>query len=317
MQIRIPRGWEIPESQVTPEAAVSRRRTLAIGAGSIAAGAAALAGLRPGDAAAQEAMPAMRNNRYPVDRALTTERQATTYNNFYEFGGDKGIASTAQRMVLRPWTVKLDGMVAKPQEIGFEDLLKKVTLEERVLRHRCVEAWAMTVPWTGFPLADLVKLAEPQAGAKYVVFETAQQPATMPGLRQSWYPWPYIEGCTIEEASNELAFVATGLFGKALPPQNGAPLRVLFPWKYGFKSGKSIVKVSFTDKRPVGYWETIQASEYGFWANVNPEVAHPRWSQASERLLGTSERVPTRLFNGYGDFVAGMYSQLQGERLYA
>jgi sulfoxide reductase catalytic subunit YedY len=191
-----------------------------------------------------------------------------------------------------------------------------VSLEERVLRHRCVEAWAMTVPWTGFPMSELVRLAAPKPEAKFVVFETAAQRDTMPGLRQSWYPWPYSDGCTIAEARNELAFMATGMYGKPLPPQNGAPLRVLFPWKYGFKASKSVVRVTFQAEQPVGYWEKLQASEYGFWANVNPEVAHPRWSQASERLLGSNERVPTRIFNGYGEFVAPLYAGMENQRIY-
>jgi sulfoxide reductase catalytic subunit YedY len=186
-----------------------------------------------------------------------------------------------------------------------------------VYRHRCVEAWAMVVPWTGFQLSELLKLAAPLGSAKYVRFETAAVPSVMPGLRQSWYPWPYVEGCTIQEAANELSFMVVGAYGKPLPPQNGGPLRVHFPWKYGFKSGKSLVRVILTDERPKSFWEQIQPQEYGFWANVNPEVPHPRWSQASERMLGTGERVPTRIFNGYGEFVAGLYEGLQGERLWA
>ena len=313
MLIRIRRGWELPEGAATPESAVlGRRGALGAGAGLIAG--AALA--RPAAAQAPNPGAAMRNPRYRPERDLTPERDATTYNNYYEFGSDKGIARAAQKIQLTPWSIRFDGMVEAPKEIGFEDLLKQVTLEERVLRHRCVEAWAMTVPWTGFPMAELVRLAAPRAEAKYLVFETASQPANMPGLRQVWYPWPYIEGCTVEEARNELAFVATGLYGKPLPAQNGAPLRVLFPWKYGFKAGKAIVKVTFTDRRPVSYWEKLQSTEYGFWANVNPAVPHPRWSQATERLLGSNERVPTRMFNGYEEFVAGLYTNLQNERLY-
>ena len=175
----------------------------------------------------------------------------------------------------------------------------------------------MTVPWTGFELSKLLQMVKPLGSAKYLRFETAQLPAVMTGLRQSWYPWPHIEGCTIEEAGNELTFMPVGLFGRPLPPQNGGPFRVMFPWKYGFKSGKSITRITLTDQRPKSFWETLQASEYGFWANVNPEVPHPRWSQASERLIGSNERVPTRLFNGYGEFVAGLYTNLQNERLYA
>ena len=312
MLIRIPRGWELPESAATPEAAVmGRRKGLGAIAGAVALGA---FGSR---ARAQGAMAAPRNAKFEPGRDTTPERDATTYNNFYEFGGSKSIYPTAQKMPVTPWKVTFGGMVDNPATLDIEDILKRVTLEERVLRHRCVEAWAMTVPWTGFPLSELVKIAGPKAGAKYVVFETATLPAVMPGLRQSWYPWPYIEGCTVEEAANELAFVAVGMYGKPLPNQNGAPLRVLFPWKYGFKAGKSIVKVTLTDKRPSTFWEGLQASEYGFWANVNPEVPHPRWSQAHERLLGSGDRVPTKIFNGYGDFVSGLYTNLQNERLWA
>ena len=175
----------------------------------------------------------------------------------------------------------------------------------------------MTVPWTGFPLSGLLDQVGPQSGAKYVRFETAALPGAMPGLRQSWYPWPYIEGCTIEEAANELSFLVVGAYGKPLAPQNGGPIRFHQPWKYGFKAGKSLVRISLVAERPKSFWEAIQPAEYGFWANVNPEVAHPRWSQATERVLGTGERIPTRLFNGYGEFVAGLYTNLQKERLWA
>ena len=220
-------------------------------------------------------------------------------------------------MPLRPWTLKVEGMVEQPREFAIDDLLRTMPIEERVYRMRCVEAWAMTVPWSGFQLSALLDQVRPLASARYVVFETAAMPAVMPGLRQSWYPWPYTEGCTVAEARNELTFMATGIYGRALPQQNGGPVRVLFPWKYGFKSGKSIVRIRLTDRRPTSYWEQIQASEYGFWANVNPAVAHPRWSQATERLLGSNERVPTRIFNGYGEFVADLYRGLENERLWA
>jgi sulfoxide reductase catalytic subunit YedY len=221
----------------------------------------------------------------------------------------------AQALHQRPWSIELAGMLAKPRTLDIDDLLKQVQLEERVYRHRCVEAWAMTVPWTGFPLSALVKLAEPLGSAKYVTFETIQDKA-MPGLSAPFYPWPYTEGVTMDEAMTDLAFMVTGMYGKPVPPQNGGPLRLALPWKYGFKSAKAIVKVSFTDQRPHTFWEAIQPAEYGFWANVNPAVAHPRWSQASERLLGSDERVPTRLYNGYGEFVGGLYQDLKGEKLF-
>ncbi|MCK8782908.1 protein-methionine-sulfoxide reductase catalytic subunit MsrP [Roseomonas sp. NAR14] len=323
MLIRRPRGWEIPERLVTPEA-VALGRGVARGAAAPVERRAVLAGglaagfALAGAARAEDAPPAApaRNPRYEPGRAVTGEREATTYNNFYEFNTSKDVVRQAQRMPLRPWTVRFDGMVERPREMGIEDILRAVPQEERVYRHRCVEAWAMTVPWSGFALSELVKLAAPTAGARYVVFETAQLPAVMPGLRAPFYSWPYVEGLTLAEANNELAFVATGLYGRPLLAQNGASIRLVTPWKYGFKSIKSIVRVTLTDRRPTSFWEGIQPQEYGFWANVNPAVPHPRWSQASERLLGTSERVPTQLYNGYGEFVAGLYTGLQNERLF-
>jgi sulfoxide reductase catalytic subunit YedY len=259
----------------------------------------------------------MRNPRYAADRAITAERESTTYNNYYEFGSHKTISAAAQKLPQNPWTLRVEGMVERPAELALDDLLRRVPIEERVYRHRCVEAWAMVVPWTGFQLSELLKLVSPLGSAKYVRFETAALPAVMPGLRQSWYPWPYVEGCTIAEAVNELSFMVVGAYGKPLPPQNGGPVRIHSPWKYGFKSGKSLVRVVLTDQRPKSFWEAIQPQEYGFWANVNPDVPHPRWSQATERLIGTNERVPTRIFNGYGEFVAGLYEGVQGERLWA
>ena len=299
------RGWEISGREATPEHLVLGRRTM------LAAGAATI--LAPGLARAQGAP---RSTKYDPGRELTPERDATTYNNFYEFGTDKSISRAAQRLPVSPWTIKIDGLVEQPKTIDLDDLLKKVQLEERVYRHRCVEGWAMTVPWTGFQLSQLVKMAAPTAAAKYVAFETLADPKTMPGLRMSAFDWPYIEGCTIAEANNELAFLVTGMYGKAVPKQDGAPIRLVLPWKYGFKSAKSIVKISFTDKRPTTFWEGLQPSEYGFWANVNPAVPHPRWTQASERLLGNDERVATKLYNGYGEFVAPLYSGLGNEKLF-
>ena len=324
MLIKIPRGWELPESAATDETLFRQRRTLmkAIAAGPILA---AGAGFLPRGAFAQSAKtpdptadlyPVAQNMRYRGERALTAEKEAISYNNYYEFGTSKTIAATAQDFPIRPWTVRFDGMVEKPITIGFDDLVRKMPLEERVYRMRCVEAWAMTVPWSGFPLKALVEFAKPAAGAKYVQFETFKEAKNAPGLRQFWLPWPYIEGLTMEEATNELAFIATGLYGKPIPKQNGAPLRLVAPWKYGFKSIKGIVKVTFTDQRPKTFWEKSGPTEYGFWANVNPAVAHPRWSQATERLLGSDERVPTQIYNGYGEFVAGLYKGLQKEKLF-
>jgi sulfoxide reductase catalytic subunit YedY len=259
----------------------------------------------------------MENTKYQPDRAITDEKAATTYNNYYEFSEGKNLWEAAQALPLDPWSIRIEGMVAKPRTIAFEDLLKQVSLEQRVYRHRCVETWAMTVPWDGFPLATLVKMAEPLGAAKYVVFTTREDQKAMPGLHSAMYPWPYIDGVTIQEAMNELAFLTVGMYGKTAPPQNGAPIRLTLPWKYGFKQVKAIVKVEFTDKRPVSFWETLIPDEYGFWANINPEVPHPRWSQAHERLLGTGEVVPTRIWNGYGEYVAAMYDGMKNERLFA
>jgi sulfoxide reductase catalytic subunit YedY len=300
------RGWEIAEQYVTPESAVMNRRGMLRGAVAMTILPAAFA--RADDALAP-------NPLYKAGRALTEEKYATTYNNYYEFSESKNLWRDAQALKQRPWSVQLSGMVSQPRTIDLDDLLKQVQLEERIYRHRCVEAWAMTVPWTGFPLSQLVKLADPLSGAKYVAFETVQD-KTMGGLHSPFYPWPYVEGVTIEEAANDLAFISTGLYGKPLPPQNGGPIRLTLPWKYGFKSAKAIVKVTFIDKRPTTFWEAIGPSEYGFWANVNPAVSHPRWSQARERLLGSDEMVPTQLFNGYADFVANLYADRKNEKLF-
>jgi sulfoxide reductase catalytic subunit YedY len=328
MLIKRKRGWELPESAATPETVFWNRRALlkAAGLGTIAVGAAALLGEAPMKAveAAGEAeadptaglYPVKRNEKFVLDRPITEEKLATTYNNFYEFGSQKEISRGAQALKLRPWTVKIDGMVEKEQTVDIDALIKAMPLEERLYRHRCVEAWSMAVPWSGFPMAAFVDYAKPLGGAKYVRMETFSDAANAPGQKQFWYPWPYIEGLTIAEATNELAFLVTGLYGKPVPKQNGAPIRLATPWKYGFKSTKSIVRFTFTDQRPVSFWEHLQKSEYGFWANVNPEVPHPRWSQASERVLGTDERRPTLKWNGYGDFVASLYDGLQSERLF-
>ncbi|WP_349357770.1 protein-methionine-sulfoxide reductase catalytic subunit MsrP [Stappia sp.] len=313
-------SWALPESAVTPEEVFLNRRQILAGLGAGAAIGLG-GGLMPSPARAESdpsagLYPAPRNEAFTVERAITPETVSSTYNNFYEFGSHKQIARAAQALQIRPWEIVIDGLCDNPQTIGIDDLLKKVSLEERVYRLRCVEAWAMTVPWTGFPFADLVRLASPTTDAKYVRMETFLDPDTASGQRARWYPWPYVEGLTLAEATNELAFLVTGVYGKPAARQFGAPLRLAVPWKYGFKSIKSIVRFSFTAERPVSFWEEVQASEYGFWANVNPEVPHPRWSQATERLLGSDERVPTRLFNGYGDQVADLYTGMDGERLF-
>jgi sulfoxide reductase catalytic subunit YedY len=324
MLIRIPRGWERPEREATDESLFHDRRRLvkSIAAGPVLlmGGAAGLLAGCDGEARAEAdpsagLYPVDRNLRYRLDREITPQNLSTTYNNFYEFGSHKEISKAAQAMKVRPWEVRIDGMVEQEFTIAIDDLLNRMPLEERLYRHRCVEAWSMDVPWSGFPFKALVDLARPLGGVKYVVMETQADKETMPGLRQAWYPWPYTDGLTIEEATNELAFLVTGAYGKPVPKQMGAPLRLAVPWKYGFKSIKSIVRFTFTDKRPVNFWEAVQGAEYGFWANVNPEVPHRRWSQATERVLGGG-RVPTRLFNGYGEFVAHLYKGMQGEKLY-
>ena len=331
MNIRKKRGWELPEKAATPERVYLDRRRILAGLGLGGAILAAPAALRMAPERMRSAQaepepspdlwadlyPVQRNSAYRLDRPLTEESWATSYNNFYEFGSHKQIASAAQALRLQPWSVTIDGMVEKELTLDADQLIRRMPLEERLYRHRCVEAWSMAVPWSGFPLAALVEFARPLGSARYLRMETFMDAEMAPGQRQSWYPWPYIEGLTMAEATNELAFIATGLYGKPMPRQNGAPLRLVTPWKYGFKSVKSIVRFTFTDERPVTFWEAIQPSEYGFWANVNPEVPHPRWSQATERVLGSDERVPTQLFNGYGEYVAHLYRGLDGERLFA
>jgi sulfoxide reductase catalytic subunit YedY len=322
MRVIVRRGWEIPESAATPEHLFLNRRALLAGGASATALAA-----WPGLAVAQRVAdlpdptaglyPLKRNEKYVLDRPLTDEKINGSYNNFYEFGSAKTIARAAQALKLRPWTVKIDGMVEKEMQVGIDDLIRKMPLEERLYRHRCVEAWSMAIPWSGFAFASLVEFARPLSSAKYVRMETFLDPSVASGQRQTWYPWPYVEGLTIAEATNELCFLAIGTYGHPMPKQHGAPLRLAVPWKYGFKSIKSITRFTFTDKRPKSFWEALQGSEYGFWANVNPEVPHPRWSQASEELIGTGERRPTLLFNGYGDYVAHLYKGLEGERLWA
>jgi sulfoxide reductase catalytic subunit YedY len=319
MLIRRRRGWELPESTATDEAVFRDRRRLiqAIAAGPILAsgllrGREALADTDP----SAGLYPAKRNPKYTLDRPLTDEKYPTTYNNFYEFGTDKDIVDAAQALPIHPWTITIDGMVDKKMTVDIDDLLKKMPSEERLYRHRCVEAWSFTVPWTGFPLAALVDMAKPSNSAKYLKMVTFMDPKVAPGQNAFFYPWPYTEGLTMAEATNDLAFMVTGMYGKPLPKQDGAPLRLATPWKYGFKSVKSIVHFEFTDKRPMTYWEQLQSSEYGFWANVNPAVPHPRWSQATERVLGTDQRVPTLIYNGYGEYVASLYDGLKSEKLF-
>ncbi|MBV6658228.1 MAG: protein-methionine-sulfoxide reductase catalytic subunit MsrP [Devosiaceae bacterium] len=338
MLIRSPKRWQLPESAATPEDVFLNRRVLmkgalALGTAGVAYGAAtrdanALFGLFDGDGGndvpltvegdpTADLYPAFANPDFANGgRALTNEIDAATYNNFYEFGSHKGIWRAAQDLQTRPWAVVFDGMVEEERTVDIDTLIRAMQLEERVYRHRCVEAWAMTVPWTGFPMRDLVEYARPLSSARYVRMETFNDSSMASGQRQTWYSWPYTEGLTMEEATHDLAFMVTGVYGKPIAKQYGAPIRLAVPWKYGFKSAKSLVRFTFTDERPVTFWEEANANEYGFWANVNPEVPHPRWSQASERLLGGEERVPTQLYNGYAEEVAGLYSDVSGEPLF-
>ena len=284
----------LSQTDVTPQVAFLNRRQLI-------AGAAAGFGLA-GVAGASNAQEALTPNSW---------EDITQYNNFYEFGTGKTDPSEyAGVLTTTPWTVEIDGMVKNPGKYDIDDIKAAMTIEERIYRFRCVEAWSMVVPWNGFELADLLEVAGVQGGAKYVAFETLYRPEEMPGQRFQSLDWPYVEGLRLDEAMNPLTLMATGIYGKDLPNQNGAPLRLVVPWKYGFKSIKSIVKITITDKQPPTSWNKANAREYGFYSNVNPNVSHPRWSQASERLIGGglfAKRVPTLMFNGYEDEVASMY----------
>jgi methionine sulfoxide reductase catalytic subunit len=312
VHIRRRRGWEIPERLATPESVWLNRRQI------LAAGALALTGATPAHAdidPTASLYPAPRNSRYAVERAITPEAINTSYNNFFEFGLYKQVARAAEALPIRPWEISFAGLLDKEFVITFDDLIRKMQLEERIYRHRCVEGWSMTVPWTGFPLAALVALAKPSSNAKYLQFDSFHDPH-IATAQNSFYPWPYLDGITLAEAMNELAFVVTGAYGRPVAKVMGAPLRVHLPWKYGFKSVKSIVKFTFTDERPIGFYQQIAPAAYGFWANVNPDTPHPRWSQATERDIGTGERIQTRLFNGYTEFVASLYAGQEGEALY-
>ena len=315
-------SWSISENLITPESAFENRRAIlkTIGISSILAtispnvvgsAVASTGGVKP------SLFSAKRNLKYELDRPLNTEKDVTTYNNFYEFGSHKLISKDAQKLQTKPWTVTIDGMVEKPIIIDADTLISKMQLEERLYRFRCVEAWSMALPWIGVPMRDLIKFSRPLNKAKFVVMDSVMNPVIAKGQKQFWYPWPYREGLTIGEATNELALIGVGAYGKPLPKQMGAPLRLVVPWKYGFKSIKSIVRFSFTDKRPVSFWETVQSEEYGFWANVNPKVPHARWSQETERVLGGGgKRIKTLIYNGYEEQVSGLYRNLKGESLY-
>jgi sulfoxide reductase catalytic subunit YedY len=316
-------GWALPERQATPETVFFNRRAFLQGSlgGLMGLGVSGLSNLALADTEKPhdktlDLYPAKRNPAFTLDRPLTDEKVAAKYNNFYEFGPTKSIAWLAQRLTIRPWQVEVKGLVHKPKTYDIDDLIGSMPLEERLYRFRCVEAWAMAVPWTGFPFSALIKQVEPLSDAKYVVMQTFLNRTVALNQLTFWYPWPYTEALTMEEAMNELTLLVTGIYGKPLPKQHGAPLRLITPWKYGFKNIKSIVSIAFTRERPKTFWEDLAPDEYGFWANVNPNVAHPRWSQATERMLGSDEKRPTLIFNGYGDWVASMYPNLEDRKYF-
>ncbi|OED45991.1 mononuclear molybdenum enzyme YedY [Rhodobacteraceae bacterium (ex Bugula neritina AB1)] len=299
------RRWnnDLTHADATPEAEFWNRRRII--AGMAGTGLAAAVG---GKASASEALEP------------NSWEEVTSYCNFYEFGtGKEDPSRYAGQMTTKPWNVKIDGLVDRPGDYSFDQILGEMTLEERIYRFRCVEAWSMVVPWQGFELADLLNMAGVQGGAKYVAFETLHRPAEMPGTAYNVLDWPYREGLRLDEAMHPLTLMATGIFGKPLPNQNGAPLRLVVPWKYGFKSIKSVVRITLTDQEPPTSWNMANRREYGFYSNVNPDVSHPRWSQASERRIGGglfAKRQPTLMFNGYGDEVASMYEGMDLARFF-
>jgi sulfoxide reductase catalytic subunit YedY len=309
----IKRPADIAPSEITPRSLFDGRRDFIRAAG-LGAGAALLGGVLPVPAHAQTAargakLGPLARSAFSTDEKLNDYQDITGYCNFYEFGTDKGDpARNAHRMTTRPWTVSLEGMVQKPKTLAIEDVLRLAPLEERIYRLRCVEAWSMVVPWVGIPMSALLKQVEPLTGAKYVEFVTYHNPKEMPGTLLPVLDWPYVEGLRLDEAMHPLTLLAVGLYGEVLPNQNGAPMRLIVPWKYGFKSAKSIVKIRFTDKEPLSAWTRANGREYGFYSNVNPEVDHPRWSQARERRLGEFTKRKTLMFNGYGDQVASLYT---------
>ncbi|MSR19414.1 MAG: protein-methionine-sulfoxide reductase catalytic subunit MsrP [Gemmatimonadetes bacterium] len=314
----IRRPTDIASSEITPESVYLNRRTFIAAAGvGAAALAAAPAGLRAlGSDDPQEVPARFQGMRSELNESLNSYRDITAYNNFYEFGTGKGDPSdNAGDFKPRPWTVSISGEVNKPGDYQLEDILAPVTLEDRVYRLRCVEAWSMVIPWRGFPLYELINRVEPTGNAKFVEFRTIVRPEEMPGQRAAILRWPYVEGLRMDEALHPLTLMVTGVYGMDAPNQNGAPLRLIVPWKYGFKGVKSIVSIRFVEEMPLNTWQQENSFEYGFYANVNPEVDHPRWSQARERRLPTLfQNHPTLMFNGYADQVAHMYAGMDLER---
>jgi sulfoxide reductase catalytic subunit YedY len=302
---------DIPSSEITPRSAYLNRRSFMTGAAALGVAAGIL---KPKDAVAAEAAK-LQTVKSPLSTSgltPTSYKDITTYNNFYEFGVEKDQpAKNAGHMKTRPWTVTIDGLVKQKKKVGIDELLSFKPIEERVYRHRCVEAWSMVIPWAGYSLSELINWAEPLPKAKYVQFLSLEDQAIMPGISQINLDWPYSEGLRIDEAMHPLTLLTFGLYGEVLPNQDGAPVRIVVPWKYGFKSAKSIVKIHFTADQPTTAWNEMAPREYGFYSNVNPNVDHPRWSQKTERRIGASlfdQRQPTLMFNGYGDQVASLYS---------
>jgi sulfoxide reductase catalytic subunit YedY len=312
----IRRPADVVPSEITPREVYLQRREFIAGAAALGLGSGFVAAY---SAARAEGAPltAAKSPLSTTGEPATPLKDVTNYNNYYEFGTDKlDPARNAHTLTTKPWTVRIDGLVSKPADFDLDDLIKPIALEERIYRMRCVEGWSMVIPWVGVPLAEVLKRVEPQASAKYVAFKTLVRPPEMPGQRGLFQPlaWPYVEGLRLDEAMHPLTILAIGLYGETLPSQNGAPVRLVVPWKYGFKGIKSIVRISLTEKQPPTSWNLQNAREYGFYSNVNPEVDHPRWSQATERRIGESglfaKRRPTLLFNGYGEQVASLYTGL-------
>jgi sulfoxide reductase catalytic subunit YedY len=305
MLIKIPHGWEIPERGVTPEQVYWNRREILKAAGFLVSGTLAAATTTAGP------YPAKANTTYRLDEAVTEEWAATGYNNYYEFHptDKQAVKNNVGKFKPMPWEIRVHGLVAKPQTINLEDLLKTMPFEERIYRFRCVEAWAMTVPWTGFPMSELIKKVEPKPEAKYLRFVTVNRPSEMPGMKMApHYPWPYFEGLRMDEAMHPLAMFVTGIYGKPLPVQNGAPFRAVVPWKYGYKSAKSIVTIEFTSKEPPTFWNKMGPDEYGFYSNVDPSKPHPRWSQRFEKVLPNMAIRRTLPYNGYEQWVSKLYN---------
>ena len=315
MLIRPRTSADLPSSEITPESLYMSRREWLSTAGLTVGAIAGVGALLPQPVRAQQ--PLGKPYGLQPDDKPTPWEDVTSYNNFYEFGTSKDEpAEMARNFRPRPWTVKVEGLVKKPGDYGLDDFLKAGKVEDRIYRHRCVEAWSMVIPWRGIMLADVLKRAEPAPGARYVEFTTLYDPKRMPGQRVPVLRWPYTEGLRLDEAMHPLTLLATGVYGRDLPNQNGAPLRLVTPWKYGFKGIKSIVRIRLTDKQPSTAWNDSAPDEYGFYCNVNPTVDHPRWSQAKERRIGEFLRRPTLMFNGYADQVASLYSGMDLRKNY-